>query len=202
MKSELVSNSLKVSCGRTELVFELSDNKPIYHYCILVYAEGIESTLLKLNDYGVIIIPDGDDIVIHTKSWNSDSIYFYDADGNVAEVIFYRHFQIDRSIENQTFIQLAEIGVVDTETDSVKQNIECILGESPYASNSSRFYDIGSPGAMFIVIDPRQKDSWFPSEIVPEIAPCSGLVRKDDILYEFNVEAVGHDPSLSIARIE
>ena len=97
---------------------------------------------------------------------------------------------------------MAEIGIVDTETDSVKQNIERILGESPYASNSTRFYDIGSPGAMFIVIDPRQKDSWFPSEIVPEIAPCSGLVRKDDILYEFNVEAVGHDPSLSIARIE
>lgn len=202
LSCEMVGNSLKVYCGRTEIVFELSDNKPIYHYCLLVSEEGLESTLVKLKAYGFKIIPDGDDIIIHTKSWNSDSIYFYDADGNIAEVIYHRHFQIENSIEDQTFIQLAEIGVVDTETDSVKQNIELILGESPYASTSNRFYDIGSPGAMFIVIDPLQKDTWFPSKIVPKIAPCSGVIHKDDLLYEFNVQDIGQVPTLSIVRLE
>ena len=84
----------------------------------------------------------------------------------------------------------------------VKQNIERILGESSHASSSNRFYDIGSTGAIFIVIDPQQKDSWFPSKIVPKIAPCSGLIRKDEMLYEFNVEDVGQVPTLTIARIK
>lgn len=202
MKSELISDSLKVSCGRSELFFELSDEQPIYHYCILVSESGLQFTLDLLEKHGLQPIPDGDDVIIHTSDWNADSVYFYDGNDNIAEVIFHRDFEFPSSQSKEVYIQLAEVGIVDDNTDQVRDSMQRILGESPYASNSSRFYDIGSPGAMFIVIDPRQKDSWFPSEIVPEIAPCSGLVRKDDILYEFNVEAVGHDPSLSIARIE
>ncbi len=201
MKSELISDSLKVSCGRSELFFELSDEQPIYHYCILVSESGLQFTLDLLEKHGLQPIPDGDDVIIHTSSWNADSVYFYDGNDNIAEVIFHRDFEFPSSQSKVVYIQLAEVGIVDDNTDQVRDSMQRILGESPYKSSSNRFYDIGLPGAMFITIDPKQKEYWFPTRLRPQRAACMGLIYKNGITYEFIVHDDPTMPSFTIVRL-
>lgn len=201
MNCELFADSLRISCGRTELIFELSDEQPIYHYCVLVLESGLQFTLDLLEKHGLRPIPDGDDVIIHTSAWNADSVYFYDGNDNIAEVIFHRDFKFPSSQSKEVFVQLAEVGIVDDNTDQVRDSMQRILGESPYKSSSNRFYDIGSPGAMFITIDPKQKDYWFPTKLKPQRAGCMGLINKNGITYEFIVRDDPKMPSFTIVRL-
>jgi catechol-2,3-dioxygenase len=85
---------LTFKTGTSLLTFRYSDTvrKPYYHLAFNICETKVQDALEWLKDKGIHINKVDDSEIVHSISWNADSIYFYDPLGNIVEFIA-RHNQ-------------------------------------------------------------------------------------------------------------
>jgi catechol-2,3-dioxygenase len=115
----------------------------------------------------------------HTDNWNADNLYFYDAGGNVAELIARHDLQSEsREPFSANGLEcISELGVV---TDDVPKTVQDIRSKLPInlyrATMNDMFVPVGDETGLFIVV--KKERIWFPETKPSKAAPFSITVSE------------------------
>jgi len=160
-------DSISVQAGRTELKFNKSSEQPYYHYCFLVPTNKLDDALAWVKERTEVIKIDGEYTVESNTEWNAKSIYFYDGNNNIIELI--AHFNLDNSSDKkfsaQSVISVNEIGCPSADIHVLNQWFEKEEG-------------------CFLLVNNEVKDTWFPTDRFPESADFSAIISFEKKEYE------------------
>ncbi len=166
----LDTDLLEVIAGKTRLTFRQAPPgwQGQYHFCFnipedqFVYAKAwISARIPLLKD------EKGTD-EFHSDSWNSDSLYFKDAAGNVLEFIA-RHDQnnaVNAPFNSEQILQVSEIGLPSKDVIAFANELCKKLGIAVYKQEPGEtFTPIGDEDGLLIL--PVEKRIWYPNTGVP-----------------------------------
>ncbi len=187
---ELGKGSFHFIAGFTRISFIKSDKYKRYHYCFLIPCNKLAEAKLwcKKADIPLIII-DGKDEQ-RFESWNANSIYFYDGDGNIAEFIVRHNLQNDSNndFDSTEIICLNEIGMPVIDIGMTQEYLSSKTTIEPWKGDTTRFGTQGDENGIFLQVNPQIKEIWFPTNDRIEMAPFKVNVkiesRRFDICYE------------------
>ncbi|MDW7690301.1 VOC family protein [Flammeovirgaceae bacterium SG7u.111] len=154
--------SFSVNIGSTELEFIYGQNATPYHFAINIPSSDTEKALAWLKER-VEILKYGDAEIADFKSWNAASIYFYDPDKNIVELIARKNLKTpSHSIFDQnSFLNISEIGIPVTDIKFLYDTLQSIHPIEIYDGNFEIFCAMGDENGLFIAIDIKKK-TWFP----------------------------------------
>jgi len=164
------SIELKVQVGETELVFTQSDARfdGAYHFAFNIpenqfdaAKEWIVSRQPLLRDV------EGKD-EFKSKTWNSDSVYFKDAAGNVLEFIARHTMQnaVDVPFSEHQILNISEIGLPSENVIGFAEGFCAQLSISVFKQEpNENFTPIGDDNGLFII--PIKDRIWIPNSGVP-----------------------------------
>lgn len=167
---ELHSNTLKVQAGITTLVFTQAkpDFDGAYHFAFnipenqLYNAKGwIASRVPLLRD------ENGKDD-FDSASWNSHSVYFKDAAGNVLEFIARRNLKnaVEDGFNNGQILNVSEIGLPSEDVIAFAKYLCSTLGLSVFKQEPGEtFTPVGDDSGLFIL--PIKDRIWYPNTGIP-----------------------------------
>jgi len=184
------SKHFSIQVGHTLLSFTASEKPHKYHYCFLIPSNHFETATHWLQNKIPLIVND-DGITQHQfKSWNAAAIYYYDPDGNVAELIVRYDLKNESTSEFgvDQFLSVNEIGV-PTKDISKTHNLLLDKTNSPFwKGNLQRFGTNGTQDGLFLLINNTIKKTWFPTEVKTESAPFEATIEVEgiDYLVDFN----------------
>ena len=164
--------SFTIQVGWTELTFERSDQKRIYHFAFLIPSNKLGEAL-EWTEKRVPSLPtDNGEKIARFESWNANAFYFYDADGNIAEFIV-RHDLKNESQEtfgSKSVRCVNEIGMPTDDIQTLNQQLESIYDSPFWKGNKERFGTNGTQQGLFLLPNHRIKKEWFPTldTLVPE----------------------------------
>lgn len=178
--------SLKI--GWSELTFEKSEIAHKYHYCFLIPSNKLNEALEWLEKRTVVIdIEDGRKIQ-NFESWNADSIYFYDASGNVTEFIV--RYDLNNSIEEEfdvsAILGINEIGIATKDIQQLNKQLQSELGTEFWEGDLERFGTNGSQEGIFVMPNYNLKDLWFPTTLKTSPEPFDALIENKGNGYYVN----------------
>lgn len=170
LPTELNSSNLIIKAGETELVFiqAASDFEGAYHFAFNIpenlfkaAKEWISSRLSLLRDLG------GKE-EFHSGTWDSDSVYFLDAAGNVLEFIERHTLQNarDGDFDSRLILSVSEIGLPSENVIGLADELCTRLDLSTYKQEpNENFTPVGDEHGLFIL--PVRDRIWMPDSGVP-----------------------------------
>ncbi|MDI4643607.1 VOC family protein [Cohnella hashimotonis] len=186
-------NTFTVGIGRSGLTFVQTRNAedPFYHFAFDIPRNKIDESIAWLQSIGVAIhvFPDYSNRV-YSESWNSTSIYFHDAGGNIVEFIA-RHDcgpDIDTPFTADSLISISEIGLVVSDVNKVKDamHADCFINE--YKNGHESFAAVGDEDGLFILSATGRV--WLGSDIKAQVFKTEVTVEGS----QAGVYAVGEYP--------
>jgi len=166
----LTSSGLEVKAGKTAVLFTQapSDFDGAYHFAFNIpenqfppAKEWITSRIPLLSD------ANGSD-EFESKSWNSDSVYFKDAAGNVLELIARHNLKntVDAEFDNQQILQVSEIGLPSEDVVGLANELCIRLNLKVFMQEpNENFTPVGDDDGLFIL--PARDRIWKPDSGVP-----------------------------------
>lgn len=115
------------------------------------------------------LIPDNaGEVVIHSENWNADSLYFYDPDGNIGELIA-RHTQPAPhagAFDSSALLCVSEVGI-STHDPAATARLACEqLNASVYRTElNDTFVPVGDEDGLFIIV--KTGRLWYPNRVLP-----------------------------------
>jgi hypothetical protein len=173
----LTSSALEVKVGVTDLVFKQawSDFEGAYHFAFNIpenqfhaAKEWISSRVQLLRD------GTGQD-EFPSKSWNSDSVYFLDAAGNVLELIARHNLKnaVDGDFGSEHILNVSEIGLPQEDVVGFANELCTRLGLSVFMQEpDENFTPVGDDHGLFIL--PARDRIWKPdSGVLAKLLPVN-----------------------------
>lgn len=155
--------SLKI--GDSELIFTHTDNKQRnYHFAINIPFNQVSDAYDWLKSK-TKILPFHDNEIVNFKNWNAESIYFYDMNNNIVELIARKNLGIvsNNKFDGKNFLNISEVGLpvyhIKATIEYLKLNFDLPVFDCDY----ERFCAVGDEEGMFIVIDSKEK-KWIPND--------------------------------------
>jgi catechol-2,3-dioxygenase len=159
-------NQLKIHAGATELVFNRADADQIgpYHFAFNIPGNLFEAGKSWLTARVEILANQDGETSLHSESWNSDSVYFKDAAGNILELIA-RH-ELPNAGGRLRILSISEIGLATGDVPDLVKTFEAQAGLLPYKGETSgTFTAVGDANGLFITV--KQGRIWYPNTGVP-----------------------------------
>jgi catechol-2,3-dioxygenase len=157
-------NELSLKIGDTELIFiERKDKARNYHFAINIPFNQVSEAYQWLKTK-TKILPFNDSEIVDFKSWNTESIYFYDMNNNIVELIARKNLGIvsNNKFDGKSFLNISEVGLpvyhIKATIEYLKLNFDLEVFDCDY----EKFCAVGDEEGMFIVIDARVK-KWIPN---------------------------------------
>ncbi len=147
------STSAEFKLGDSTLIFIQKNNITPYHFAINIPPHKEQEALQWLKRRVTILEKDQEQI-IDFQTWNAKSIYFYDNDKNIVELISrnnINHEPQEKFDENQ-LLNISEIGIAVS--DLKKTEI--------FDGDFEEFCAVGDETGLFIIIN-KDKKGWFPT---------------------------------------
>jgi len=182
---------VSVQVGTSFLHFKKGDKKYIYHYCFLIPKNKIIEAANWLS-HRLDPIQEEDGKMIHrSENWDAEQIYFFDADGNVAEFIM--HNELDNASkkafnENQ-ILSVCEIGMAVTDLAQIDEVMKRELGLTLWDGNLSRFAVFGDANGRFISVNNLVKKTWYPTDLPIEKSPYEAIIGVGSDSFRVNFQA-------------
>ena len=163
------TTSFSLLAGATRLVFQRTDQEGLlYHFAFSVPANKViqaKAWLQARTPPIPLLSQDGQD-TFYGKTWNVDSVYFYDASGNILE--FIGHYDLPAepadSFSEQDILHISEIGMAFDDVAAQVSAFKERLGIEPYKGQTSEnFTAMGDIDGLFIVV--KRGRFWFPTEM-------------------------------------
>ena len=188
LPAELTSSGLVVSAGETEILFSqaASDFSGAYHFAFNIP----ENQFLSAKKWLTSRIPllqdksGKEDFV--SKSWNSDSIYFLDAAGNILEFITRHALRngVEGNFDNRQILNVSEIGLPSEDVVGFANELCTRLGLSVYKQEPNEmFTPVGDEDGLLIL--PIQDRIWMPDSGVPaRMLPVKVQGKTTDLEWE------------------
>ncbi len=165
----LTSSGFRVRARATELLFTQDSNfDGAYHFAFNIPENQYLAAKEWLTNRTSLLRDKTDKEDFHSNTWDSDSIYFLDAAGNVLEFIARHslHNAASRNFDSSQIINISEIGLPSENVIKLANELCTRLGLSVYKQEPSEtFTPVGDENGLLIL--PVQNRIWMPDSGVP-----------------------------------
>lgn len=160
---KMQGTSFRVVIGYTVLEFHQLESATPYHFAIHIPAFQEEKALEWLEER-VAILKDGTDKIIDFPGWKARSVYFYDPDKNIVELISRREYfpAVSEIFSEESMVGISEIGLATENVEEKFQFLNTNFGLEKFTGDYERFCATGDDEGLFIIINKNIKD-WIPT---------------------------------------
>jgi catechol 2,3-dioxygenase-like lactoylglutathione lyase family enzyme len=170
LPTQLTSSGLHIQAGETEILFLQAPPgfEGAYHFAFNIPENQYSAAKKWITSRIALLHDKSGSEDFNSKSWNSDSLYFLDAAGNVLEFIARHTLQnaVKEDFDSQQILSVSEIGLPSEDVIGLANEICTRLGVSVYRQEPSEsFTPVGDENGLFIL--PIQGRIWMPDSGVP-----------------------------------
>lgn len=158
----IAETQVVVRAGATELVFTQAndDLQCLYHFAFNIPENQFESAKQWLAIRAELLADEDGNTTFDFGNWNSHSIYFKDAAGNILEFIA-RH-DLQNASKAFEILSISEIGLATEDVLELVKTLQEKTGLHPYKDESSEtFTAVGNADGLFITV--KQGRIWYPN---------------------------------------
>lgn len=163
-------SELHIQAGNTEILFRQApaDFSGAYHFAFNIPSNQYQAAKAWITARIPLLKDQSGKEDFHSNTWNSDSIYFLDAAGNVLEFIA-RHTlnnPADGDFDSSQILNVSEIGLPSEHVIAFARELCSKLGISTYKQEPNEtFTPVGDENGLLIL--PIQNRIWMPDSGVP-----------------------------------
>lgn len=166
----LTSSSLEVQAGETELVFKQAwyAFEGAYHFAFDIPENQFPASKEWITRRLPLLHDETGKDEFPSETWNSHSVYFKDAAGNVLEFIARHNLQnaVDEAFDSRQILNVSEIGLPSDDVVSFANELCTRLGLAVFRQEpNENFTPIGDDHGLLIL--PRIGRIWIPNSGVP-----------------------------------
>ena len=170
LSTKFTDLGLEIQVGTTELVFiqAPSDFEDAYHFAFNIPENQYYSAKQWISSRTSLLRDRTGKEDFHSDSWNSESIYFLDAAGNVLEFIARHNLQnaVKEDFDSRQILNISEIGLTSEDVILLADRLCRRLGVSVYKQEpNENFTPVGDEEGLFIL--PVKDRIWMPDSGVP-----------------------------------
>lgn len=166
--------------GTTALTFEKSNlQNPVYHYAINIPKNQFAAACDWLRKRVETIVHEGSDLV-DFPNWNAEAIYFYDAAGNIGELIARHNLPNDSEIpfSEKSLLNISEIGLPTENVVELSTLLNQKLSLETYVSGGETFNPLGTENGLFICVALNRV--WFPTAVEAINFPVKAILKSEN----------------------
>jgi len=168
--AELTESGLLIQAGTTDILFTQapSDFDGAYHFAFNIPANQYPAAKNWISSRISLLRDKSGKEDFHSNTWNSDSVYFLDASGNVLEFIARHTLEnaVDGDFDSNQILNVSEIGLPSEDVIGLANTLCSQLGVSVYKQEpNENFTPVGDENGLFIL--PIQNRIWMPDSGVP-----------------------------------
>lgn len=169
-----------IDIGSSKLIFDevTSINNPYYHFAVNIPENQINEAIGWLKAKADLLEYENSPLV-NFPNWNAHSVYFYDAGGNIVELIA-RHSldnKTDSEFSSASFLNISEIGMPAENVKNFCGEINQKLNENLWWGNTETFAAVGDENGLFIVVTGQR--NWFPTNKPSKIFPLAVTIENN-----------------------
>jgi len=167
---KLSSDSLKVQAGATTLIFKQAQSgfDGAYHFAFNIPENQIRGAKEWIASRVPLLRDETGKDDFDSDNWNSHSVYFKDAAGNVLEFIARRNLKnaVEGEFNSGQILNVSEIGLPSEDVIAFAKNLCSTLGLSVFKQEPGEtFTPVGDDNGLFIL--PVKSRIWYPNTGVP-----------------------------------
>lgn len=167
---ELSAEQLNVQAGKTTLVFTQanSDFDGAYHFAFNIPANQLLAAKAWIAERVPLLRDENGRDDFDSTNWNSHSVYFKDAAGNVLEFIARRDLKnpVEGGFNSRHILNVSEIGLPSEDVIGLANELCAKLGLSVFHQQpNENFTPVGDDNGLFIL--PVKNRIWVPNSGVP-----------------------------------
>ena len=167
---KLSPRGLEVQAGNTSLVFTQAqaDFDGAYHFAFNIPENQFQAAKAWMSNRIPLLYDETGKDEFASESWNSNSVYFKDAAGNVLEFIARHNLKnaVLGDFESQQILNISEIGLPSKDVIAFANELCNELKLSVFKQKPSEtFTPVGDDNGLFIL--PIQDRIWIPNSGVP-----------------------------------
>ena len=158
------TDSFKIAIGSSKLTFHYQHKATPYHFAFNIPSNQAFEASSWLQKKNIQLLKDEDHELIDFSNWNAQSMYFYDPDRNIVELIARKNLAIENRdpFNSHAFLCISEIGIPCTNIEQIYQALLPIDYLPKYDGDFSRFCAVGDESGLLILIQKEVK-KWFPT---------------------------------------
>ena len=166
----LTSSTLEVKVGKSDLVFRQawSDFDGAYHFAFNIPANQYDTAKKWIASRTSLLQDNNGKEDFELATWNSSSLYFLDAAGNVLEFIARRNLYNagHEDFSSEQILNISEIGLPAEDVMGLANELCTRLGLSVFKQEPNEsFTPVGDDNGLLIL--PRKDRIWMPDSGVP-----------------------------------
>jgi catechol-2,3-dioxygenase len=170
LRTELTTSELQVKAGTTEILLTQApaDFDGAYHFAFNVPENQYVAAKQWIAGRIPLLRDKNGKEDFASESWNSDSIYFLDAAGNILEFIARHNLQnaTDGSFDSSQILNVSEIGLPSENVIELASRLCTEVGLSVFKQEpNATFTPVGDEDGLLIL--PVQDRIWMPDSGVP-----------------------------------
>lgn len=156
-------DSAEINIGTTVLELNYNENAKPYHFAINIPSYKEQEALAWLKERVAVLKHNGEEL-IDFVNWNAKSMYFYDADQNIVELIARKNLAIEvaEKFDSAQFIEISEIGLAVEDVAGSFRRLNDIDEIELFYGNLDWFCAAGDEHGLCIIIN-KNKKGWMPS---------------------------------------
>jgi hypothetical protein len=167
---KLTSSNLEVRAGQTELIFTQAptDFEGAYHFAFNIPENQFHGAKKWISERIPLLRDENGKDEFNSESWNSDSVYFKDAAGNVLEFIARHNLKnaVDGGFDGSQILNISEIGLPSENVIGFANELCTSLNLSVFKQQPNEtFTPVGDDNGLFIL--PIKNRIWIPNSGVP-----------------------------------
>jgi catechol-2,3-dioxygenase len=166
----LMPSALEVKAGTADLVFKQawSDFEGAYHFAFNIPENQFHAAKEWISSRVPLLCDNDGQEEFASKSWNSDSVYFLDAAGNVLEFIARHNLKnaVDGDFGSEHILNVSELGLPSEDVVRFANDLCTKLGLSVFMQEpNENFTPVGDDNGLLIL--PAKDRIWKPDSGVP-----------------------------------
>jgi catechol-2,3-dioxygenase len=185
------SVTFQIGSSKLEFVQDTLGNA-FYHFAFNIPSHQFAEAKVWLSERVELIKDSLGKDEFHTQNWNADNVYFYDAGGNVAELIARHDLKSDvrKPFSVKSLECISELGIVTGDVPKTVQDIRSKLPINLYcATVNDMFVPVGDELGLFIVV--KKNRVWFPETKAAVTAPFKVKVSDENTVLELDNQTLG-----------
>jgi len=167
---QMTETSLEVQVGETELLFTQADPDfdGAYHFAFNIPENQLRAAKEWITARIPLLSDETGKDEFESKTWNSNSVYFKDAAGNVLEFIARHNLEnaVEEEFDSSQILNISEIGLPSDDVMGWVNELCTKLNLSVFKQKpNENFTPIGDDNGLLIV--PLENRIWIPNSGVP-----------------------------------
>lgn len=166
----LTSSALEVNAGESDLVFKQawSDFDGAYHFAFNIPENQFHAAKEWITSRVPVLQDESGKDEFYFEHWNSHSVYFKDAAGNILEFIARHNLKnaMDGAFKSGQILNVSEIGLPSEDVLAFVDDLCTRLGVDPFKQDPNEMFTaVGDDDGLLIV--PLKDRIWIPNTGVP-----------------------------------